>query len=184
MGHFSLLSWLTVPTFLGEGTHKTTATATLKNQFNPVRLPHFSERSGQDVAGLLVCAACHGGLEVGTAGKEMGNGTDRGLKSTADSTGLLYIVQHGLGPQMCTAPLALPVGRFESSCMCGLRRASPVSVIGYIQPALSDTSVPSCTGLAFILQSWESICRVVEFVCSHLAVLIDVPVVDKTSGRL
>lgn len=66
MGHFFLLSWLTVPTFLGGGTHKTTAT--LKNQLNPVRLPHFSERSGQDVADLLVCAACHGGLEVGTAG--------------------------------------------------------------------------------------------------------------------
>lgn len=51
-------------------------------------------------------------------------------------------------------------------------------------PALSDASVPSCTGLAFILQGWESSRGVVEFVCSHLAVPIDVPVVDKTSGRL
>lgn len=78
MEHFFLLIWLTVPTFLGWGGHKTTAIATFKTQFNPVRLPHFSERSGQDVADLLVCAACHGGLEVGTARKEMGNGTDWG----------------------------------------------------------------------------------------------------------
>lgn len=56
----------------------------------------------------------------------MRNGTDRGLRSTAGSTGLLYVVQHGLGPQMCTAPLALPVARFERSCVCSLRRASPV----------------------------------------------------------
>lgn len=65
--------------------------------------------------------------------EEMGNGTDRGLRSTADSTGLLYVVQHRLGPQMCTAPLALPGGRFENLSMCSLSRASPVSVIGYIQ---------------------------------------------------
>lgn len=55
------------------------------------------------------------------------------LRSTADSTSLLYVVQHGLGSQMCTAPLALPVGRFESLYMCSLRRANPVSIIGYIQ---------------------------------------------------
>lgn len=33
--------------------------------------------------------------------------------------------------------------------------------------------------MAFILQGWESRHQVVEFVCSHLAVPIDVPVVTR-----
>lgn len=100
------------PPFWGEKKHKTATTATSKKHFNPVRLPHFSERSEQDVADLLVCAACPGGLEVGTARRD-GKWDRQGPSEAQQIALLLYVVQHGLGPQMCTTSLALPVGRFE-----------------------------------------------------------------------
>lgn len=77
----------------------------IKNQFNPVRLPHFPERSWQDVS-LLVCGAYHGGLGVGHSPKRDGKWDNQeGVRAVR--------YHHGLGLWMCTTPLPLHVGTVE-----------------------------------------------------------------------